>query len=675
MKTVLAPAVALMNRLRYPYKFALIGVLAMIAVAYLLIALSFNLRAGVNLAQRELAGVRVIKPLLGFVQLAQQHRGLAAGVLGGEPTWEPRVAEKAKEVEAAIKAVDGAMAGDGTVFGVAEPWQAIKSKWAELAREWPELTGPASFLAHTELIGEALALVSQVGDASGLVVDPALDSFYVVDVAASRLPETLEYLARVRGSGTGILARKSATEDERFDYGGRVAVLEKMMARLQENLTRASKYNGGIKAQLDQFLEKFAGGSGEVLQIVQREIVTGRPLTEAGVFFAKATDAVDIGYGQLNTVLLPTAENLITERMRRLEAQFYVSVGIALLAALVVAYLLAASYVAITGTIRELTTGTDRLASGDLTARIETRARDELRLVAERFNAMAASFAELIRSIQASAAKVSASSAALARSAGHVSDSSEQQSQAASNMAAAIQQMTVSIEEISKNAEIAQEVSERSGRLSADGGGVVQETVREINGIATDVSASARIIERLGEQSDQITVIVKVIKDIAEQTNLLALNAAIEAARAGESGRGFAVVADEVRKLAERTGNSTQEIAAMVAAIQKDTVEAVAAMHSGVGRVSGGVELAHRAGQSMQRIQEGAGQVVHTIHEISLALKEQGVASTDIARNVERIARMAEENSAAAASAARTAQEMEHLAAELNSAVTRFSVA
>ncbi|MEW5889806.1 MAG: methyl-accepting chemotaxis protein [Pseudomonadota bacterium] len=675
MKTILAPAVALMNRLRYPYKFALIGVLALIAVAYLLITLSINLRAGVNLAQGELAGVRVVKPLLGFVQQAQQHRGLAAGVLGGEPTWEPKVAEKAKEVEAAIRAVDTAMAADGRAFGVAEHWQTIKGKWTELAKEWPELTGPASFLAHTELIGEVLALVSKVGDASSLVVDPALDSFYVVDVAVSRLPETLEYLARVRGSGTGILARKSATDDERFDYGGRVAVLEKMMARLQENLTRAGKYNADIKAELDRFLEKFTGASGDVLQIVQREIVTGRPVSEAGVFFAKATDAIDIGYGQLGTVLLPTAENLIAERMRRLEAQFYVSVGIALLAALAVAYLLAASYVAITGTIRELTAGTDRLASGDLAARIETEARDELRLVAERFNAMAASFSELIRSIQASAAKVSTSSAALARSAAQVSGGSEQQSEAASNMAAAIQQMTVSIDEISKNAETAQEVSERSGKLSAEGGNVVQETVREINGIAADVSASARIIERLGEQSDQITAIVKVIKDIADQTNLLALNAAIEAARAGESGRGFAVVADEVRKLAERTGNSTQEIAAMVAAIQKGTAEAVAAMHSGAGRVSGGVELAHRAGESMERIKEGASQVVHTINEISLALKEQGVASTDIARNVERIARMAEENSAAASAAAHTAQEMEHLAAELNSAMTRFRVA
>lgn len=112
----------------------------------------------------------------------------------------------------------------------------------------------------------------------------------------------------------------------------------------------------------------------------------------------------------------------------------------------------------------------------------------------------------------------------------------------------------------------------------------------------------------------------------------------------------------------------------MVDAIQKGTADAVSAMHGGVARVGAGVELANRAGEAMEKIKEGAGRVVGTINDISLALKEQGVASTEIARNVERIAQMAEENSAAVAGTAQTAQQMEQLASGLLAAVRRFRV-
>ena len=169
----------------------------------------------------------------------------------------------------------------------------------------------------------------------------------------------------------------------------------------------------------------------------------------------------------------------------------------------------------------------------------------------------------------------------------------------------------------------------------------------------------------VGRQSEKITNIVAVIKEIADQANLLALNAAIEAARAGEAGRGFAVVADEVRKLAERTGSSTQEIDAMIHAIQRGTQDAVATMRHGVERVNSGVEQARKAGEAMTDIRHGTEQVVSRVGEISISLKEQAAAATDIARSVEQIAQMAESNNIQASDSVLNAAALLKLAEDL----------
>jgi methyl-accepting chemotaxis protein len=239
-------------------------------------------------------------------------------------------------------------------------------------------------------------------------------------------------------------------------------------------------------------------------------------------------------------------------------------------------------------------------------------------------------------------------------------------------MAAAVEQMTVGVDHISRNAEDAQRYSRESDAVAAQGVQIVQSVVSEIEGIAQTVNQSAVAVEALGQQSQQISAIVDTIKEIADQTNLLALNAAIEAARAGESGRGFAVVADEVRKLAERTAKSTQEISGMIDAILSDTTIAVTSMKQGVERVATGVEQAQLAGQTISQVQQQSRQVVDAVSEITVALREQSAASTEIAQNVERIAQMAEENNAAASGNAETAGTLRNLAQTLSAAIARF---
>jgi methyl-accepting chemotaxis protein len=280
----------------------------------------------------------------------------------------------------------------------------------------------------------------------------------------------------------------------------------------------------------------------------------------------------------------------------------------------------------------------------------------------------------MIGEVISSADQVAHTASQLSASSKQVADGSQHQSEATSAMASAVEEMTVSIDQVSDNAQKARDASLLSGDMSAQGGEVIQDAVLEMGKIEESVKGFFNIIQSLEQKSNEISAIVNVIKEIADQTNLLALNAAIEAARAGEQGRGFAVVADEVRKLAERTGKSTQEIAAMIEKIQSGTREAASSIENGVTRVSSGVALANKAGESITQIKHEAAQVVQVVSDISDALKEQSMASNDIAKNVERIAQMTEENNAAVLQSAAAANHLEQLATALHSSISHFKI-
>lgn len=316
----------------------------------------------------------------------------------------------------------------------------------------------------------------------------------------------------------------------------------------------------------------------------------------------------------------------------------------------------------------------NRMAVGDMTVQIEDSAKDEIGELMTAMKAMRDQLHDTVYAIQKNATDVKVSAKALGTSSGQMTSTIEQQSEAASAMAAAVEETTVSINHIADNANHALSVSQEAGRISYEGAEIIHHAVEEMHSIAGMVHEASETVMTLGQQSQQISAIVNVIKEVADQTNLLALNAAIEAARAGEQGRGFAVVADEVRKLAERTTQSTHEIGEMIVKIQGCTSEAVQRMDAMVEKVSNGQELANQAGDRILKIKQGAEQVMSAVNEISSALLEQGAASHEVAQNVERVARMSEENNTIASHLNTSATRLLEMADNMQTVVSKFKV-
>jgi len=312
------------------------------------------------------------------------------------------------------------------------------------------------------------------------------------------------------------------------------------------------------------------------------------------------------------------------------------------------------------------------IAAGQLDSPIAAGGRDELGQLLTAFAQMQDKLRGMIQGIKQGTDHLVAASHSISANSQQLSAAAQEQSSAASSMAATVEELTVSINHVSDNAGEAHDLSSQSGQLAQDGGQTIQASVDSMRSIAGTVQSSATRIGELGEHSERVSSIVSVIKGIADQTNLLALNAAIEAARAGEQGRGFAVVADEVRQLAQRTTNSTQEIAAMIEKIQAATQAAMSDMEVGVRQVNGGVDLANQAGEAVVSINTASDKVVRVVNQISLALREQTAASHDVARTVERLAQMAQQNSEAIGETVQTAVSLDALANDLNRQISQF---
>jgi methyl-accepting chemotaxis protein len=313
--------------------------------------------------------------------------------------------------------------------------------------------------------------------------------------------------------------------------------------------------------------------------------------------------------------------------------------------------------------------------ANDLTHRVDIVARDEIGRMAAAFNHMLGKMQGMIGQVHGAASQVSALAVEVNNAAEHVADSSATQSNATSSSAASVQQLTVSINLVAENADQVLQQSQHAERVAGEGAGVAQNVSGNIRAIASSLGAATDVMASLSRRSEEIGGIVGVIREIADQTNLLALNAAIEAARAGETGRGFAVVADEVRKLAERTAQATAEITAMIANVQQDTKAADTGLSQARIRVEDGVASTMDVVKVLERLTLAAGEMVRCAAEINHALKEQGQASTEIARNVENVTRQADANSTVSQSAKASAGALAQVAEELGFVVRQFRVA
>ena len=313
------------------------------------------------------------------------------------------------------------------------------------------------------------------------------------------------------------------------------------------------------------------------------------------------------------------------------------------------------------------------LADGDLTVRA-TVTEDITGAIADSVNYTIEELSVLVKRINDAANRLTNASEAAQKISNELLGASRRQSGEIVGAGTQVRDMAKSMEGVSRRATESVRVARQSLEAAQKGSKAADNAIAGMNDIRQQIQETSKRIKRLGESSQEIGEIVELISDITEQTNVLALNAAIEAARAGEAGRGFSVVAEEVQRLAERSGEATKQIAAIVKTIQADTHDAVAAMESSTRGVVEGAKLSDAAGQALTEISDVSNSLAGLIEQISSDTQSQAEIATTVATSMEDILRITDRTTTGTQQTAESIGELADLAVELKGSVAGFKV-
>jgi len=330
-------------------------------------------------------------------------------------------------------------------------------------------------------------------------------------------------------------------------------------------------------------------------------------------------------------------------------------------------------------TVEQYTTFAEKVAKGDLTARLTINGRSDvtdetLGLLGQHLNRMTERLQEMIMELQEATINISSASAEILAATTQQASGANEQSTAIKQTTETINEVKAIVEQAYGKAERVAQQTHQTTEISNSGQLAVDEAITSMSQIKEKVAGIAENILALSEQTQRIGEITSTVNEIAAQSNLLALNASVEAARAGEHGKGFAVVAVEVRNLAEQSRQATAQVKTILNEIQKATNAAVMATEEGIKGVDVGVELTERTGSTIQSLSQSITDNTNSAQQIVASTQQQTSGIEQIALAIHNINQAMMQSLASAQQTKRSAQDLNDVSQQLEQIVNRYKL-
>jgi len=300
-------------------KASLVGLLLILIVPFA--GVVYELIAEINLkiefAEKERLGLQYNQQLRNLLEDLQQQRGMVNGYLKGDTSFKEKIILKAAKIENDIRTIDAVDQQLGVSLQTSQKWRNLKEKWQLLKGKALNLLPQKSFEQHTALIAELLSLMAHVGDTSNLILDPVLDSYYLMNTVVVQLPSMIENTGQTRGLGAGIAAQQQISVAEQAQLNLLSNLIKNTNQSLERGLAVAFAQNPAIKPQLDIYIQENLQDTNLFLELVEQRITHAFKIDiQPAAYFAAGTKAMDAQF-RLYDRVSPTLDELLKERINQ----------------------------------------------------------------------------------------------------------------------------------------------------------------------------------------------------------------------------------------------------------------------------------------------------------------------------------------------------------------------
>ncbi|NMP30624.1 bacteriohemerythrin [Thalassotalea sp. M1531] len=667
-----SPAIKISNLLSFKAKFVMVSLFCIFPLIFFFASLTMSQWQRVDRAEYELNASTYIVPLRLLIEHIAQTRGMTNVYLNGDKSIESKILAKRKVVESDFSKLLKVDEKLGAILNSQNIPRSLKSRWSEITNK--AFAGQAAdiFGLYTELIADTIDFMDTIGRQGKMLQDEHASNSYLISSLLHTLPAQIESLGRLRGKGSGVLAAKALTTDNKLQ----VAALAS--SRHAKNLAKDIEYLFSTAPELKHSLQSpYQQASNKLinyLALADKEIVKATKVSMApNDFFSQGTETISALLVLFDT-MQPLLEKQMTSQINTAKLAIYFYIFVIVAVVLILAYFYIGIYLSIKYSLNKMTIAAHSICDGDLDTRLTLNTKDELQIIAASINEITDALSRSIIAVRASSYAIAEAADEIALESQKSAEGMMSQSQELAMTSTAVTEMSTSVQEVAKNTELGSASSQQASEDASTGTDIVKTTISAINQLAENINFSAQGVNKLKESSQDITNILDVIKGIADQTNLLALNAAIEAARAGEQGRGFAVVADEVRTLAKRTQDSTLEIQSMIELIQSGITDVSGSMIKSQEYANSSVEQVAMAGESLSSIATSVSSINDMSIQIASAAEEQSCVSEEIAQSIVHISDVADNASKGAQTLALAGSQLSAMSKEMRLVIQRYNI-